>query len=474
MAGALLLSLGVFAASSGVAVAQEALSDFDYRNTQEVVVATGKSEVIQLPQAYSDVLIADPKVADVLPLNSRSVYVVGKAPGSTALTIYGPGKRLVAAVNVVVSADLEGLKRRLHELLPEEKSVAIRAANDSIVLSGTTSSPVALNQVLTLAETYAPKKVINMMTVEGVQQVMLSVRFVEMQRSTAKALRLNVQGNSRIDPVTGDSKVIFATGDNFIAASGAVLDSIGKFLGTWHEGSGDLSVLFDALETKGMVKTLAEPTLVAMSGDTANFLAGGEFPIPVAQSGTTSGAGAPTITVAFKQFGVALAFTPTILKDGLINLVVNPEVSSIDPENSIQTGLVRIPGLKVRRAHTTIELRDGESFTIAGLLKEDYANQIRQMPFLGDMPVLGTLFRSTGFQRGETELVIVVTPHLATPRRGDPATPADRFLPPSDLELFLFGSQNGSSRLLRPEDRALISADPRQGGIEGPHGHVLY
>src|SRR6185369_8000733 len=190
-------------------------------------------------------------------------------------------------------------------ILPEEKGVAIRPAGDSIVLSGTAGSPVALNQMLTLAETYAPKKVVNMMTVEGVQQVMLSVRFVEMERSTAKALRLNVQGNSRINPVTGDSKIFFQTGDNFVGASGAILDSIGGFLSTWHEGSGDLSLLFDALETKGVVKTLAEPTLVAMSGDTANFLAGGEFPIPISQS--NSGGSFPTITVEFKQFGISLA-----------------------------------------------------------------------------------------------------------------------------------------------------------------------
>ena len=221
------------------------------------------------------------------------------------------------------------------------------------------------------------------------------------------------------------------------------------------------------------MKTLAEPTLVAMSGDTANFLAGGEFPIPVAQS-SSAGNGGNTITVEFKQFGVALAFTPTILKDGLINLVVNPEVSAIDPANSVSSGGVIIPGLSVRRAHTTVELRDGESFTIAGLLKQDYANNIRQLPFLGDLPILGSLFRSTSFQRAETELVIVVTPHVVTPRRGGIALPGDQFVPPSDFELFLFGSQNGSAAMLRPEDRALISTDPRKGGVEGPHGHVLY
>src|SRR6185437_13959072 len=213
--------------------------------------------------------------------------------------------------------------------------------------------------------------------------------------------------------------------------------------------------------------------LVAMSGDTANFLAGGEFPIPIASSSAVGSGGVPTVTVDFKQFGIGLAFTPTILKDGLINLVVNPEVSSIDPTTSVNTGLVSVPGLKVRRAHTTVELRDGESFTIAGLLQQDYQNNIRQFPWLGELPVLGALFRSTDFQRDETELVIVVTPHLVIPRKGAGATPADHFLPPSDFELFLLGAQRGSDDYLSPEDKALLSADPK-GGVDGPHGHVLY
>jgi pilus assembly protein CpaC len=231
--------------------------------------------------------------------------------------------------------------------------------------------------------------------------------------------------------------------------------------------------MFDALETKGLVKTLAEPNLVAMSGDTANFLAGGEFPIPIASSSATGSGGAPTLTVEFKQYGVGLAFTPTIRQDGLINLVVNPEVSAIDASTSVNTGIVSVPGLKVRRAHTTVELRDGESFTIAGLLKDDYQNDIRQFPWLGEVPILGMLFRSTDFQRDETELVIVVTPHLVVPRKGGAATPMDHFVPPSDIELFLIGQQRGSGDYLSPEDKALISADPK-GGVDGPHGHVLY
>ncbi|HEY3811670.1 MAG TPA: type II and III secretion system protein family protein [Caulobacteraceae bacterium] len=440
----------------------------------EVDVSAGKSQVLELPANYKDLMIADPKVADVLPLSSRSVYIVGKTMGSTALTIYGPGKSLIAAVNVVVGADTQGLKTRLAEILPNEKDISVRTAGQSIVLSGTVSSPADLQQVIALAGTYVTddKKVVNMLGVEGSQQVMLSVRFVEMERSAAKDLQLNVQRPSA-SVVGANPSFTVSTGDTLHNGTNLLAGTFGGLAARFGSGASSLDLLFDALEQKGITKTLAEPTLVAMSGDTANFLAGGEFPVPVAES--SGGVGStPVISVEFKQFGVDLAFTPTILKDGLINLVINPEVSSIDQATSVNTGGVQVPGLKVRRAHTTVELRDGESFTIAGLLQDDYRSQIRQFPFIGDVPVLGALFRSNGYQKDETELVIVVTPHIVTPRRGAVATPIDNFVPPSDFELFLFGTQEGAKSNLRPEDRALLSADPTKGGIDGAHGHVLY
>jgi pilus assembly protein CpaC len=476
LAGALVLAAGGVASPAlAQAPAQPATSA---PKVTEVTIATGKSQVVQFGDNYADIMVADPKIADVLPLNSRSIYVVGKGPGSTALSVYGPKKQLMAAVTVNVSADLEGFKSRLHEILPRETDVSVRPANLSVILSGTVSSPQALHQILTLAETYAPGKVVNMLSVEGVQQVMLSVRFVEMSRTTARDLHINalspnlpakgsgfqIATGSEITPGTSTSPVIF----NKVPAT--AFASVAASIAT---GSGDLNLLFNALENKGLTKTLAEPNLVTMSGETANFLAGGEFPIPIASSTGSGAGGVPTVTVDFKSYGVSLAFTPTILKDGLINMVVNPEVSSIDPTTSVNTGLVSVPGLKVRRTHTTIELRDSESFTIAGLLENDYQNNIQQLPWLGDLPILGTLFRSTSFQRDETELVIVVTPHLVVPHKGSPATPIDHFIAPSDLELFLLGAQRGSPEYLSPEDRALISADPK-GGVDGPHGHVLY
>ena len=463
------VSAAILALGGGASLAVDAPVTVSGAPTDTFTLAAGKSRLVELPSAYSDVMIGDPKVADIVPLNNHSVYVVGRGMGTTALTVYGAGKKVIYTADVVVSADLDGLKSRLHAILPNESGIAVSAANQSIVVSGTVSSPSALHQVTSLADTYAPGKVVNMLSVQGTQQIMLSVRFVEMQRTAAKNLRLNTQAQG----IGSNPQVNITTGDTLINSAQTTLDSIGVAALTWSMGGGDLSFLFDALETKGLIKTLAEPTLVTMSGDTANFLAGGEFPIPVAQS-SNGGSSIPTITVEFKQFGISLAFTPTLLQDGLINMVINPEVSSIDPTTSVKLGTIEVPGIKVRRAHTTVELRDGESFTIAGLLSDNYQNSIRQWPFIGDLPILGSLFRSTGFQRDQTELVIVVTPHMVVPRRVAEATPADHFVPPSDFELFLFGAQRGKAADLKPEDRALMSADPGKGGVDGPFGHVLY
>ena len=460
--------LGLGAASG--AAAQDSSSHGD-----GLQIGIGKSRIIETPGPYTDVLIGDPKIADVAPVNNHSLSVVSKGMGSTTLSIYGPHKRLIYATNIYVTPDLEGLKSRLHDVLPDEKDVALRGANNQIVVYGTVSSPADLKQVLDLAESYAPGKVINMVGVEGTQQVMLSVRFVEMERTSAKNLNISGALAHNGNPLFGFQTGAAQAGNQPVI--GTVLKNFPVTAGAYGAAqlliNGDIGLGLDAMESKGLIKTLAEPTLVAMSGDTASFLVGGEIPIPVSQS-SSSGAGGSTISIEFKQFGISLAFTPTILKDGMINLVVNPEVSSVDPTVSFQQGGLSIPGFKVRRAKTTVELRDGESFTIAGLLSDNYQNAIKSLPFVGDIPILGALFRSPSFQKDQTELVIVVTPHLAVPRRGPTATPIDHFVPPSDFELFLFGAQRGARGALTPEDRALMSHDPNKGGVDGPYGHVVY
>ncbi|HEY1561590.1 MAG TPA: type II and III secretion system protein family protein [Caulobacteraceae bacterium] len=469
---ALLAGFCVAGALATSAAAQGAPPPPPGMTSYELDVGAGKSQVLETPGVYTDLMVGDPKVADVVPLTTHSVYVVGKSVGATSLSIYGPGKRLIATVDVVVDPDIADLQTRLREIIPEEKDIAMRMSNDSLVISGTVSSPVALHRVVELAETYAPGKVINMLGVEGAEQVQLEVRFVEMERSTAKALSVGVSRTS----VTGNPQFNFNSGPATLGNAGGI-GSIGGLVGTpgfaslgFHTPDGTLTFTLDALETKGVIKTLADPTLVAMSGEQASFLAGGEIPIPSAQAGGLNN----IITVQYQPFGISLGFTPTILDGGMINLIVKPEVSSIDSANSVTLNGITIPGLKIRRASTTVELRDGESFVIAGLLSDSYQNQISAFPLLGDIPVLGALFRSPSYQRDQTELVVVITPHLVVARRGPIALPTDHFTPPSDYELFLFGMLAGQGANIRPEDRALMSQDPAKGGVEGPYGHVLY
>src|SRR6185295_3748998 len=226
-----------------------------------------------------------------------------------------------------------------------------------------------------------------------------------------------------------------------VLAHGAIIDSFGIISRAFRGLGENFNVTLDALEKKGAITTLAEPTLIALSGETASFLAGGEFPVPTVQGGSSGGQGGSTaISVEWKPFGVSLGFTPTVLADGVINMVVQPEVSSIDPTASIVVNNLTIPGLQTRRAKTVVEMRDGESFALAGLLRRDFQDTIRQLPILGSLPIIGSLFRSTGFQKEETELVIIVTPRIVRPvRAASLKAPTDRVGPPNEADLFLNG-----------------------------------
>jgi pilus assembly protein CpaC len=440
------------------------------RHAGELVVAVNKSEILRLDQPYEELLVGNPEVADVMALTNRSIYVLGKGLGTTNLTIYGPRKQLIAVVDLVVSFDTEGLKAKFFEVMPNEK-VEVRGVSGGIVLSGSVSSANDVSRATQLAERYAPGKVSNFLQVRGSQQVMLQVKFAEVQRSLIKDLRTGTTARFS----GGDFNAVIGGGDANLdpnvattAASGLAglstvivrETSLGRGLATLLTGNWSLSAAFDALEEKGVVKTLAEPNLIALSGETASFLAGGEFPFPTAQSGTGTG-GVAAITIEFKEFGVGLAFTPTVIGEDLINLSVAPEVSAIDRTVQVTVGGVGVPGLTTRRAKTTVELRDGQSFMIAGLLQNDFSDNIRQWPWLGDVPILGNLFRSPSFNRKETELVVLVTPRLVKPAKaGTLAAPTDRFVPPTDPDLFLHGRLEGR-------------AGPDSGGLAGRYGHII-
>lgn len=398
---------------------------------QPLVVAQGKSRLLRVGRPFSEVLVGNPEVADVLPMSGDTLYVLGKKLGTTNLTVYDRNHSLVAVVDLVIGPDAAGLRTQFAALLPNEK-IGVRSTNDSLVLEGTVSSAVVAERAMHLGEIYAPGKVVNFLGIGAPQQVMLEVRFSEMQRSTAKSL--------------GIRTLALSNSGNFTSQTGGgSTDSTATVSGSFGIGAVNINVALDALEQKGLVTTLAQPTLVALSGETASFLAGGEFPVPIgSNAGNTLGAS--TITVAFKEFGVSLAFTPTVLADGIINLIVAPEVSAIDPAASITLNNIVIPGLRTRRAKTTLELRDGESFAIAGLIGADFANTVRQVPLLGSIPIIGALFRSTRFDRSETELVITVTPHLVHPVAPSALHfPTEQFRAPDEASQFLLGARQASN-----------------------------
>jgi pilus assembly protein CpaC len=443
----------------------------------EVQLSLNKSKIITPNRQFTELSVGNPAVADVVALSRSQFYILGKQAGSTNVIVTDQGGGVIQVYDVNVGQDVDGLKRKIYEIAPND-NIEVRAANDSIVLSGTVSDAQRMAAVASVAERYAPGKVTNMIGVTGSQQVMLEVRFAEVQRSALKDIgaNLKIQDVGSSGGAVGNPSGLLAPGPNQAGmpgfndtanpglAGGGTLDGINplNYLaigGTWLSGDFSFTAMFDLLEQKGLVRTLAEPNMVALSGDTANFLAGGEFPIPVAQS-SGNGGGNSAITIEFKQFGVGLAFTPTVTAKDSINLELKAEVSSIDPTVSTTLGTINVPGLRTRRTSTTVELRDGQSFAIAGLIQDDLTNQVRAIPGLGSLPIIGALARSEGFQRRQTELVVVITAKLVKPVSKDQlAAPTDYILPPSEMDFFLFGKTEGVKR------------SGKTGGIDGTYGY---
>jgi pilus assembly protein CpaC len=425
-------------------------------------VPMNRAVVVESETPFAELSIANPGIADISSLSDRTIYVLGKSPGLTTLTLLDATGRLITNVNVRVAADVTEFKERLRQILPGEK-IEVRTANDGIVLSGTVSSASRLQRALDLAERYAPERVSNLMSVGGVQQVMLKVRFAEMQRTVSKSLgaSLGLNGGSSFG-VNGGTQTLNNSGSLGNALSGnipAVNENAGAVLFGFNAGAFQVGLLLEALEQKGVVRTLAEPNLSALSGQEAKFLAGGEYPVPVAQDNDTIG-------IEFKPFGIELKFVPRVVDGDLINLELEAAVSAIDENNGVNINGFVIDAFTRRETSTTVEMRDGESFAIAGLIEDEFLDNASQLPWLGDVPVLGTLFRSANYQRSQTELVIIVTAHLVTPTRGEAlALPTDRVKPPSERGLFLNGQVARTSRG--------AAAEVAKQDFSGSYGYVL-
>lgn len=441
-------AVAVAAGSLAVPSVAEAQT-FTAKPSESLNLSNGTGTLVRLQSPMSDVFVADDKVADVQVRSATELYVFGKASGET--TVYATGKngKVVYSANVRVGTNIGSLSDMLHLAMPEA-NIQATPMNGLVLLTGTVASPDDVEEVQRLAQAYVGKgtDVISRLRTAVPLQVNLKVRIAEVSRTLMKQIGVNLlnrdshsghiigigQGNpgsfnivnGPADPLTGlkSESIQDVTFNNIVG--GTTLGLFGHIFGT------DLLGTLDLLENDGVVTTLAEPNLTALSGETASFLAGGEFPIPVSQ-------GNQAVTIEYKQYGVSLAFTPIVLADGRISMRVRPEVSQLSDAGSVTLGGFTVPALTTRRAETTVELGSGQSFMLAGLLQNNSANSIKKAPFLGDLPLIGSLFRSTSFQRGDTELVIIVTPYLVRPTSGRLALPTDGYRNPTDAQQVLLG-----------------------------------
>jgi pilus assembly protein CpaC len=484
-------------------------------SSQALVVPLFKSKVVRLEAPASRVSVGNPDIADILILKSTQLYVLGKDLGTTNVLLWDRSDQLIGTVAVEVTHDLDSLKGKLHELLPDE-TIQVYSSQRSIVLAGRVSSALAMNTAIRVADGYlaqvstakdesefkqegsskrddrAVGTVINLMEVAGAQQVMLSVKVAEINRSELRSLdaRFNaagLTGNWKLGGVNGGARfpdVVF--NDATLGANGR-LPVIGG-AAPWGPAISEFSpnpltigdkglfasflsddfifnMALNAAKNKGLAKILAEPTLTTLTGQEAKFLSGGEFPIPVPQ-------GNDTVTIEFKEFGVGLKFLPVVLGSGDINLTINVTVSELVPTNDIvidvPDSLSRfvVPALTKRSTSTTVELKDGQTIAISGLINESLREAVNKFPGLGDLPILGYLFRSQSFQKGESELLIAVTPHLAKPIAAkDLRLPTDSFVEPNDTDFYIMGRMEGKKRAKAETQQA--------GGTDGEFGHEV-
>ena len=454
-------------------------ADGDSKSVRHVSITLFKSRTLQVDKPFTTALIGSPEIADILPMSDRAIYVQAKKVGTTNISIFDSNMQVLGVIDVEVTPDTGSLREKIGATT-SDGGIHVSSINGQVVLSGEATDAVSADRALSVAKGLSPDTpVVNAMKIATTQQVMLKVRFLEVSREGGRQLGVNwfVGNKGRGVTIGGqEPQVSQAPGTGGTAGGSGIplFQTIGALAGATSGPFGvaianlvnkgtTVDVMVNALETKGLVRRLAEPDLVALSGDTASFLAGGEFPIPIAQSSAGS---VPTITVDYKPFGVELTFMPTVLANGIINLRLAPSVSELDFVNAVRVSGFDIPALTKRQAKTTIELRDGQSFAIAGLLQNTNRGDISQLPWIGSVPVLGALFRSSGYVQNETDLVIIVTPHLVRPAAPGQqlASPLDSTLPANDPDVFLLGQL---------ERKKLTEYVTSGGEIQGPYGHII-
>jgi pilus assembly protein CpaC len=396
-------------------------------------LVTGKSQLIKLNEPISRISIGNPDIADVMLINSKEIYLLGKKQGTTNLITWS-SNGMANIHEVAVAMDLNSFHSKIKKLIPELEDIGIDVVSENMVLTGKVSDAMKANRLVTLSEAFSGgKKIINLLRIEGSQQVMLEVKVAEVSKTLLEDLGVDINL----------TRTVGGTSINVLSQ----LLSNGSSSVSFTRANGLTNVTITADMKKSLVKILAEPTITAVSGQEGSFLAGGKIFIPVPQS---SSVGATVITLEEKEFGVGIRFLPTVLEDGLINLRVTPEVSELSQTGTMLTSLTGqstlLPSITTRRASTTVQLRTGESFAIGGLIKNNVSESIKAVPFLGEIPILGALFRSSAFQTERSELLFIVTPRLAQPVNTAIALPTDSFIPPTRLDRYLHGNLEGQAQ----------------------------
>lgn len=457
---ALALGLGSITVAAAPASAQSMAA----RPSETLNLSQGTGTLVRLSAPMSDVFVANDQVADVQVRSSTQLYVFGKGSGET--TVYATSKsgRVVYAANVRVGTNMGSLDEMVRMAMPDA-SIQATPMNNLVLLTGTVANPDDVAEAQRLVQAYVGQgtQVVSRLRTATPLQVALKVKIAEVNRSLVKDVGMNLLSNDTtggfrfgiaqgglINPGTTSSTGVTTPTTVSIPGTGSVLTGAGKLFGVDILGALQLS------EADGLVTTLAEPTLTALSGETASFLAGGEFPVPISQS-------LGSVTIEYKQYGVGLAFTPYVLANGRISMRVRPEVSELSNEGTIRLNGFNVPALTTRRAETTVELGSGQSFMIAGLLRNANTNDVSKAPFLGDLPIIGMLFRSTKYRRAETELVIIVTPYLVRPVSGQLATPADGYRAPTDAQRVFGGQTFKGVSAPAPVPAAPVAAAPAPG-----------
>ncbi|MBR0875478.1 type II and III secretion system protein family protein [Bradyrhizobium tropiciagri] len=467
----------------------------DMSDVQRVKLTVNKSRTFRVDTAFSTIVAGSPEIVDVKSLSDHLIYIQGKQTGTTNVILFDSSMKQIGILDVEVGIDTGNLQQNIRNSTGGQ-GIRVSSSEGQVVLSGTAADAVTAERAMAIASSTVSKGavVVNAMSVAAPQQVMLEVRFLEVNRQAGRNLGVNLYaanangtnvGNTGFgaatairEPIGGinsngpvgapptGSLPILGTIGTLVGASGVSPTPFGSLLTSIVRTSngGSVDLLITALEQKGLARRLAEPNLTTLSGDAARFLAGGEFPVPVPS--TTSG-NFPTISIEYKKFGVELAFVPTVLSRGVINLRVEPSVSELDFANAVSIQGTQVPALTRRDARTTVELRDGQSFAIAGLLQTRNRQDVSQLPWIGSVPVIGTLFSSKSYQQEETDLVIIVTPRLVAPAAPGQqlASPLDSRLPANDVDFFL----NGQMEVRKRYDDYVNSG----GDVKGPYGHII-